>query len=108
MKKLILIFLLALIPLCAKASGWIEVQTVIIPPTTALNYTFKDDGSVRYFLHVEGMSINVPKSSAEKYLRKECKLELVKWYNRLTGKYKYTIREYKGNIDLNKITFENG
>lgn len=111
MKKFILILTLCLISFSAlsKSAEWVELQAVTIPPTTVLNYTYKTDGGVRYFILVSGMSVTVSKNNAKKFLRGECRLELVKWYNKVTGKYKYTVREYKENrnIDLNQIYFEN-
>lgn len=93
----------------SKSAEWVEVQSVIIPNDTVMNYTVNDNGKIRFFIIVDGLSITVSRNNAEKFVQGECRLELVKWYNRVNGKFKYTIRrhdEKNKDIDLNTATFK--
>ena len=112
MKRFILVILFVIFcnSIIAKSTEWVELQTIVLPEDTIINYTYKDDGSIKYFIVVEGITVNISKSNAQKFIRGECKLELVKWYNKVTNKYKYSIRQYNNNknIDLSKIQFNHG
>lgn len=112
-RVIVLIFFLVSFSIFAKAGEWTEVQSVVLPENTILNYSFKEDGSVKYFIIVEGITVSISRNNAQKFIRGECKLELVKWYNQINHKYKYSIRQYKDqngkkNIDLSKIQFNHG
>lgn len=111
MKRYILFFLCVLVSLFtdAKSAEWIEVQSVIIPNDTVINYTVSEKGKINFFIIVDGLSISVSRSNAEKFIQGECQLEVVKWCNRVNGKFKYTTRRHNDknkDIDLNKATFK--
>lgn len=78
---------------------------VRVPRDTPLYSTKTDSGDMKYTLRILGYGIPVSKTNAEKYLSGAIDLEVVKWYNKATGKYKYTTRQYKPshNIDLQTV-----
>lgn len=88
----------------AAPSDWKEVQSVRIPKgTVSLYKTITDNGKTHYTLNLSGYGIPVSENNARKYLSGVIDLEVVKWYNKTTNKYKYTTRQYKpseANIDL--------
>ena len=111
MKQFIILisFVLGILALLSATNGgWIEVQSIVVPDGTPLYHYYTDKGTIKYVLSLRDMNISVSKANAEKYLIGQCKLEIVKWYNQVNGKYKYTTRQYKSNqkdIDL-QLLFE--
>lgn len=111
MKKIILLFFLLFIPIAAtcKSPEWVEVQSVVVPSGTPLYHYYTKEGNVKYVLTLGDVNVPVTTKNAEGYLNGIYKLEVVKWYSHVTGKYKYTTRQYKPNqadIDLQTV-FEN-
>ena len=107
MKKclLALLFVLLSIQLFAD-SPWKEVQAVEIPQGTTVYYSKTDSGNLKYCIKVNDMTISVSEINAVKFVNGEIRLELVKWYNPLSGKYKYTTRRISANsrnIDLSTV-----
>lgn len=102
MKRLILFVILVAIPLIlfARVSDWVEVQVVKVPKGTVLYTTRTDTGKIKYTLRIMGLGIPVSASNAEKYLAGDIDLEVVKWYNKNTGKYRYTTRQHKVSTDI--------
>lgn len=104
MKKFLVILLLLTftIPVIAK-DNWVEVQTVEIPQGTPVYYRATDSGNIQYYFRINGNVITVSKTNAEKFVSGEVRLELVKWFNRDTQKYKYSVRRLVQNIDLSTV-----
>ena len=109
MKKLIFLFLFCLFPIIAfcKSTEWIETQSIIVPDGTPLHYYYTEKGNIKYVISIKDIEVSVSKANAEKYLNGLCKLEIVKWYNKNTGKYKYTTRQYKPSNDVDLQTLFN-
>lgn len=111
MKQFIILisFVLGILALLSATNGdWREVQSIVVPDGTPLYHYYTEKGTIKYVLSLRDMNISVSKANAEKYLIGQCKLEIVKWYNQVNGKYKYTTRQYKSNqkdIDL-QLLFE--
>lgn len=108
MKKFIFLLILSLIPIigCCKSVEWIEVQSVVVPPDTPLYHYYTKDGNVKYVFVLGDINVPVSTKNAEGYLDGIYKLEIVKWYNRVNNKYKYTTRQYKpsqADIDLQTV-----
>ena len=105
MKKVILLFFILFVPIAAtcKSPEWTEVQSVVVPSGTPLYHYYTKEGNVKYVLTIGDINVPVTTKNAEGYLSGIYKLEVVKWYSPITGKYKYTTRQYKPNqadIDL--------
>ena len=111
MKQFIILisFVFGIVALLSARNGdWREVQSIVVPDGTPLYHYYTEKGTIKYVLSLRDMNISVSKANAEKYLIGQCKLEIVKWYNQVNGKYKYTTRQYKSNqkdIDL-QLLFE--
>ena len=84
---------------------WTEVEKVEIPFGTTIYYTLSKTGNVKYYIKIHNMAVAISKSNAEAFMRKERRLEIVKWYNASEKKYKYTVRKVSSppNIDLSTI-----
>lgn len=105
MKQLIVIVAAVLTcSIAATASNWKEVDRIEIPKDTAVYYDINDAGKFSYYIIVNDFSVSVSKTNAEKFVAGKIRLELVKWYNIDTGRYKYTTRQRStANIDLKKV-----
>lgn len=117
MKKFILaliVGLMGVVGLCApKNSPWREIQVVEIPAGTTINYGTTRGGNPKAWIVIDGnTNVSVSPKSAEKFEAGEVKLELVKWYNDTTKKYRYSTRQVKSddsttkadkNIDLGRV-----
>ena len=118
MKKFIVMLIVGLISivgLCApKDSPWREIQCVEIPAGTTINHGTTRGGNPKAWIVIDGnINVSVSPKSAEKFEAGEVKLELVKWYNDTTKKYRYSTRQVKSegtstssadkNIDLGRV-----
>lgn len=117
MKKFIVLLIVGLISsvgLCApKNSPWREVQCVEIPAGTTINHGTTSKGNPKAWIEIEGVKVSVSPSNAQKFEAGQVKLELVKWYNDTTKKYKYSTRQVKSgtssstsgekNVDISKV-----
>lgn len=116
MKRFILtliVGLMSVVGLCApKNSPWREIQIVEIPASTEISFGVTRSGNPKAWIELEGIgNVSVSTKSAEKFKAGEVKLELVKWYNDTTKKYRYSTRQVKGSvptreekdIDLSKV-----
>lgn len=91
----------------SKKSDWQEVQTVVLPSDVTIHEGVTRTGNPKYWIEVEDINVPVSAGSAVKFKAHQVKLELVKWYNESTGKYKYSTRQVKSassnkgrNIDI--------
>lgn len=115
MKRFIFALIVGLCAVCVasaqenkKHSDWEEVQTVVIPAGQTLNEGVTKSGNPKYwFEFAEIGKVSVSPSSAEKYKEGSVSLILVKWYNKVTDKYRYSVRQNGGrekkevkNVDL--------
>ena len=108
MKKFLFLLILSLIPIItfSKSPEWVEVQSVVVPSGTPLYHYYTKDGNVKFVFVVGDIKIPVTTKNAEGYLNGIYDLEVVKWYSHVTGKYKYTTRQYKPSqedIDLQTV-----
>jgi hypothetical protein len=108
MKKFIFLLILSLIPIItfSKSAEWVEVQSVVVPDGTPLYHYYTKDGNVKYVFMVGDIRVPVTTKNAEGYLKGIFDIEVVKWYSQITGKYKYTTRQYKpsqADIDLQTV-----
>lgn len=108
MKKFIFLLILSFIPIVGycKSPEWIEIQSVVVPSSTPLYHYYTREGNIKYVLVLGNINVPVTTKNAEGYLNGICKLEVVKWYSQITGKFKYTTRQYKptqADIDLQTI-----
>lgn len=104
MKKLITILLLSFLSTSVFASDWKEVRVVEIPYGTPVYYSQTDSAKIKYCSYIKGHSVNVSESNAQGFARGQKRLELVKWHNRKTDSYRYTIRQRKEKIDIDLNT----
>lgn len=116
MKKFILALIVGLmsaVGLYAREnSPWREIQTVEIPAGTTINHGVTRGGNPKAWVVIDG-NINVPVSprSAERFEAGEIRLELVKWQNTETKKFRYSTRILGGdsktkadkNVDLKGV-----
>ena len=116
MKKFIVMLIVGLISIVGLSarenSPWREIQTVEIPSTTEIHFGVTKSGNPKAWIELpEVGNVSVSPKSAEKFKDGEVKLELVKWYNDTTKKYRYSTRQVKGtssskeskNIDLGRV-----
>lgn len=116
MKRFILVLIVGLIStigLSAREnSPWREIQTVEIPSNVEIHEGVTKSGNPKAWIELEEIgNVSVSPKSAEKFKAGEVKLELVKWYNDTTKKYRYSTRQIKGmssskeskNIDLGRV-----
>lgn len=116
MKKfvvMLIVGLISIVGLCApKNSPWKEIQTVEIPSNVEIHEGVTKSGNPKAWIELpEVGNVSVSPKSAEKFKAGEVKLELVKWYNDTTKKYRYSTRQIKGtssskeskNIDLGRV-----
>ena len=115
MKRFIVALIVGLCAVCVasaqenkKQSDWKEVQTVVIPAGQTVFEGVTKNGNPKYwFEFAEIGKVSVSPSSAMKYKSGEVSLVLVKWYNEVTEKYRYSVRQNGGkakkevkNVDL--------
>lgn len=108
MKKFILfsIMMLLSISLFSQTGEWKEVQVVEIPQGTPVYYSVTESGNIKYCIKLQDMTIPVSKTNAQKFVDGQIRLELVKWYNPITKKFKYTTRKISNserNVDLSTV-----
>ena len=117
MKKFIVLLIVGLISsvgLSAREnSPWKEIQSVEIPAGTTNNHGTTRTGNPKAWIVVDGINVPVSPKSAEKFEAGTVKLELVKWQNSETKKYRYSTRQVKSgntstsngdkNVDITKI-----
>lgn len=101
MKKLIAVLIVGLVGMITayaeKNSPWKEIQAVEIPSSITIYEGTTRTGNPKCWIELEDMKIPVSVGNAEKFKAGKVKLELVKWYNESTQKYKYTTRQKKGS-----------
>lgn len=116
MKKFVVMLVVGLISIVGLSarenSPWREIQTVEIPNSVEVHFGTTKSGNPKAWIELpEVGNVSVSPKSAEKFKAGEVKLELVKWYNDTTKKYRYSTRQIKGtsshkedkNIDLGRI-----
>ena len=88
-------------------SDWKEVQTVVLPSDVTIYEGVTRNGSPKCWIVVEDINVPVAVGNAQKFKMHQVQLELVKWHNPTTGKYRYSTRQVKSassnkgrNIDL--------
>ena len=106
MKKFILALIVGLMSVVGlparENSPWKEIQTVEIPAGTTINHGTTRTGNPKAWIVVDGINVSVSPKSAEKFEAGEIKLELVKWQNTETKKFRYSVRQIKsGNTTSN-------
>lgn len=112
MRKLVAILsliVLGMVGLHAKEeSPWKEIQSVVLPQSVEIHEGTTRNGNPKAWIEIDGVNVSVSPTSAKKFKAGEIQLELVKWFNNDTKKYRYSTRivkqstESKGdkNIDL--------
>ena len=94
-----------------KDSPWVEIQQVDIPAGQNVCEGVTKNGNPKFWFEFSSIgNVTVSASSAAKYKSGETTLVLVKWENKETGKFKYSIRQKYGrtskvtpNVDLNTL-----
>lgn len=83
---------------------WTEVERTEIPFGTPVYRSITESGNVKYCFILQGITVPVSKSNAEAFVKRERRLELVKWYNASDRKYKYTTRRLSvPNLDFSTV-----
>lgn len=99
MKKFILLLIVGLISsvglFARENSPWKEIQCVEIPAGTIINHGTTRSGNPKAWVVIDGMNVAVSPKSAEKFEAGQIKLELVKWQNSETKKFRYSTRQVK-------------
>jgi len=104
-----LFLLLASSTLFAKQSDWRVIDSVIIPSNVTVYKGETKSGNAKYWILIQDIQVSISESNAAKLQSGEAQIELVKWVNVNTRKYKYTTRKVKTvkpdtpNIDLSKV-----
>lgn len=94
-----------------KESPWVEIQQVDIPAGQDIQEGVTKSGNPKFWFDFPSIGkVDVSASNAAKYKSGETVLVLVKWENKETGKFKYSIRQKYGrkakvtpNVDLNNL-----
>ena len=94
-----------------KESPWVEVQVVDIPAGQDIQEGVTKSGNPKFWFDFPNIGkVSVSANNAAKYKSGETVLVLVKWENKETGKFKYSIRQKYGrtakvipNVDLNNL-----
>lgn len=94
-----------------KESPWVEVQQVDIPAGQDIQEGVTKSGNPKFWFDFPNIGkVTVSASNAAKYKSGDTVLVLVKWENKETGKFKYSIRQKYGrtakvtpNVDLNNL-----
>lgn len=91
----------------SKKSDWQEVQKIVLPSDVTIHEGVTKSGNPKYWIEVEDIKVPVSPGTANKFKMHSAQVELVKWYNESTGKYRYSTRQVKSassnkgrNIDL--------
>lgn len=107
MKKILFLALLFTCTLAfANESKWVEMQCIDIPAGATVHESTSKTGNTKYWFEFDLIGkILISPNSAERYKAGEVTLQLVKWYNKETKEYRYSIRQKKDhkktkNIDL--------
>ena len=99
MKKFIVMLiagLMSIVGLSAREnSPWKEIQCVEIPAGTTINHGTTKSGNPKAWIVIDGINVSVSPKSAEKFEAGQIKLELVKWQNTETKKFRYSTRQVK-------------
>lgn len=102
-----LTFLISILSLViTENSVWQERQCIDLPKGIVVYEGVTKSGNPKYWLEFDQIGkVTVSPSNAKSYKSGSITLQLVKWYNKDTNSYKYTIRKKKGvkqtkNIDL--------
>lgn len=117
MKKSIVMLILGLMSIVGLSarenSPWREIQSVEIPSGTTINHGTTRTGNPKAWIVVDGINVAVSPKSAEKFEAGQVRLELVKWQNTETKKFRYSTRQVKSgstttskeskNINLNGV-----
>ena len=98
------------VTLAAPDSPWVVVQAVDLPYTYTILEGTTRTGNPKYWIDFPDIgSITVSATNVAKYRSKQVVLELVKWQNKDTQAFRYSIRQKKGakkkvpDIDLSKL-----
>ena len=94
-----------------KESPWVEIQQIDIPAGQNIQEGVTKSGNPKFWFDFPNIGkVTVSASNATKYNNGETTLVLVKWENKETGKFKYSIRQKNGrttkvtpNVDLTTI-----
>lgn len=102
MKKFILVLIVGLVSsmglIARENSPWREVQVVEIPQSVTIYTGVTKSGNPKAWIDLPEIGkVPVSPKSAEKFKSGLVKLELVKWYNDNTKKYRYSTRQVKGS-----------
>lgn len=102
-----LTFLISILSLIVSGnSAWQEQQCIDLPKGIVIHEGVTRNGNPKYWLEFDQIGkVIVSPSNVKSYKSGSITLQLVKWYNKDTNSYKYTIRKKKGvkqtkNIDL--------
>lgn len=105
-----LFLLLASSTLFAKQSDWRVVQTVIVPSSTHIYEGVTKNGNPKYWIKIaDNIEVSITKTNCDKLASGTAVIELVKWKNISTGKYRYSTRQRKPevtitpDVDLSKV-----
>lgn len=104
-----LFLLLASSTIFAKDSDWRVIDAVVIPSTVTIHQGQTKNGNAKYWILIQDVQVSISESNVAKLQSGEAQIELVKWVNVNTRKYKYTTRKVKTvkpdtpNIDLSKV-----
>ena len=93
-----------------KESPWVEVQQVDIPFEADIHEGVTKSGNPKYWFEFPSIgNVTVSEGNAKKFKTKEVTLVLVKWQNKETGKFKYSVRQKDRvtkatpNVDLSTL-----
>lgn len=113
MKRILIIFAVMLIAFNAYAGGkqspWKELQSVVISPSTKIYEGVNSKGNPKYWIMLTDIEVSISQTNIDHLISGDANIELVKWFNPETGKYKYTTRKQKTpkkevpNIDLTRV-----
>lgn len=95
----LIVGLISMIGLSAREnSPWREVQVVEIPQSVTIHTGVTKSGNPKAWIELPEIgNVSVSPKNAEKFKAGTVKLELVKWYNDTTKKYRYSTRQVKGS-----------
>ena len=110
---MLIVGLISIVGLSAREnSPWREVQIVEIPQSVQIHTGVTKSGNPKAWIKLPEIgNVSVSPTNAEKFKAGKIKLELVKWYNDTTKKYRYSTRQVKGSstskgnndIDLGRV-----
>lgn len=107
MRKFIIALTLGLVSavglFAQKNSPWREVQTVEVPQSVQIHTGVTKNGNPKAWIELPEIgNVSVSPTNAEKFKAGTVKLELVKWYNDTTKKYRYSTRQVKSSSTSGK------